>query len=354
MEGMPPVDDDTDEPQPKRRRWALPLFDRDRVVPGVSRRDHFTLNPQRCALLVIDVQRYLCPLPGDDNENDDTSSSRSAGVDRGCYSEYYQNRFPAVLAAISELLRAFRSIRDDEDTQKEENDPGSSSSQGHRRHRRRPGCEVIFTYLQALTADRRDVSLDYELSGPLLANIPTAVTDGTDDAAGALFLSPPVAPSPKGRGDLCVPKTSCGTFASTNLDYLLRQLQIDQLVVVGQMTDQCIESTVREAADRGYYVVVPSDACAATSVSAHTAAVERLRAYATVVDRSDQFANDLRAAAARTVADTAPPPVLTDGAVLEYLQSRGIDSATVTQVADALLRRPPPPSSPAPEKSAPP
>ena len=41
----------------------------------------------------------------------------------------------------------------------------------------RTGSEVIFTYLQACTNDARDISLDYKLSGPLLAGIPRVNCD---------------------------------------------------------------------------------------------------------------------------------------------------------------------------------
>ena len=37
---------------------------------------------------------------------------------------------------------------------------------------------------------------------------------------------------------------------------MLRNLGVEQLVVVGQLTDQCVESAVRDAADLGYFVTV--------------------------------------------------------------------------------------------------
>lgn len=42
------------------------------------------------------------------------------------------------------------------------------------------GSEVIFTYLQSCTKDARDISLDYKLSGPLLAGIPRVNCDYND------------------------------------------------------------------------------------------------------------------------------------------------------------------------------
>ena len=50
---------------------------------------------------------------------------------------------------------------------------------------------------------------------------------------------------------------------------LLRNLFVEQLVVCGQLTDQCVESAVRDAADLGYLVTVAEDACAAHSIEEH-------------------------------------------------------------------------------------
>ena len=67
--------------------------------------------------------------------------------------------------------------------------------------------------------------------------------------------------------DILIPKTSCSVFNSTNIAYVLRNLQIEQIVLVGQLTDQCVESAVRDAADLGFFVTVVDDACAATGVT---------------------------------------------------------------------------------------
>jgi nicotinamidase-related amidase len=54
--------------------------------------------------------------------------------------------------------------------------------------------------------------------------------------------------------ELVLPKSSSSPFNSTNLDYLLRNIGITELVVAGLLTDQCIDHTVKDAADRGYTV----------------------------------------------------------------------------------------------------
>ena len=52
------------------------------------------------------------------------------------------------------------------------------------------------------------------------------------------------------------PKTSSSVFISTNLDYVLRCLGVRQLVIVGCLTDQCVESAVRDACDLHYLVTL--------------------------------------------------------------------------------------------------
>ena len=52
-----------------------------------------------------------------------------------------------------------------------------------------------------------------------------------------------------------LPKTSSGVFNSTNLDYVLRNLGIENVIVAGFVTDQCVDMAIRDGADRGYYMV---------------------------------------------------------------------------------------------------
>ena len=45
--------------------------------------------------------------------------------------------------------------------------------------------------------------------------------------------------------DIVLPKTSSSVFVSTNLDYVLRALGVRGLLVVGCVTDQCVEHAIR-------------------------------------------------------------------------------------------------------------
>ena len=99
----------------------------------------------------------------------------------------------------------------------------------------RPYTNIIYTYIESLTKDSRDQSLDYKLSG-------FAVPKGSQDAKIISELTPD-------SDDILIPKTSCSVFNSTNIEYVLRNLGVTQLVVTGIVTNQCVESAVRDAAD---------------------------------------------------------------------------------------------------------
>jgi nicotinamidase-related amidase len=70
-------------------------------------------------------------------------------------------------------------------------------------------------------------------------------------------------------GEHVVRKTTVGAFASTSIDSLLRSLNVDQIYMAGVSTNMCVESTAREAADRGYQVTLVEDACGTTFEELH-------------------------------------------------------------------------------------
>ena len=72
-----------------------------------------------------------------------------------------------------------------------------------------------------------------------------------------------------GPCDWIVNKRSIGAFASTGIDHLLRSLGREALYMTGISTNMCVETTAREAADRGYAVTLVEDACATTHADLH-------------------------------------------------------------------------------------
>jgi nicotinamidase-related amidase len=135
---------------------------------------------------------------------------------------------------------------------------------------RAAGIEVIHTIIQSLTEDGRDRSLDHKLS-----DLHVAPSDPNGWVVEALSPIP---------GEIVLPKTSSGVFNSTNIDYVLRNLDVEYLLIAGIMTDQCVDMAVRDAADRGYMVSCIADACAATSPERHAAAIKAFGGYCWITD----------------------------------------------------------------------
>jgi len=64
-------------------------------------------------------------------------------------------------------------------------------------------------------------------------------------------------------------KRGLDTFASTNLDFILRSKGIETVIIGGFLTNCCVESTMRSAYENGYRVITLTDCTAATSAEAH-------------------------------------------------------------------------------------
>src|SRR5215467_15032291 len=63
-------------------------------------------------------------------------------------------------------------------------------------------------------------------------------------------------------------------FASTNLDFILRNRKIDTIALGGFLTNCCVESTMRTGYEKGYTVITLSDCVAATSPEEHENAIK--------------------------------------------------------------------------------
>jgi nicotinamidase-related amidase len=75
-------------------------------------------------------------------------------------------------------------------------------------------------------------------------------------------------------GDIVVEgKRGLDTFASTNLDFILRSKGIDTVILGGFLTNCCVESTMRSAYENGYRVITLTDCMAATSPAEHDNAI---------------------------------------------------------------------------------
>lgn len=134
---------------------------------------------------------------------------------------------------------------------------------------RHAGIEVVYTVIESLTRDGRDRSLDHKLSGIL---VPKGAWEGrVIDAVAPL------------DDEIVLPKTSSGVFNSTNIDYVLRNLGVRHLLVVGLLTDQCVDMAVRDGADRGYYAMCVSDCCSTYTAERQANALRAFGGYCRTV-----------------------------------------------------------------------
>lgn len=130
---------------------------------------------------------------------------------------------------------------------------------------RRRDLEVIHTRIQSLTRDGRDRSKGHR-------RLKLHAAPGSRDAD---FIEQ-VAPLDE-FDEIVINKTASGVFSSTNLHYVLNNMGIESLFVVGVYTNECVETTVRAACDLGYLVTVVDDCCATVTPELHEASLATLR-----------------------------------------------------------------------------
>jgi ureidoacrylate peracid hydrolase len=189
------------------------------------------IDPARAALLLVDVQTYNCSRDGGEYAH------LGAAEKEQRYGYFFRTLKHSALPNMVLLQQSCR----------------------------RAGIEVVYTVIESLTADGRDRSLDYKITG---FNVPK----GSPDANMVSELTP-------GEDEIVFPKTSSSVFISTNIDYVLRNLGTRYLIVAGCLTDQCVDSTVRDACDLGYLVTLPTDACVTLSAERHEWSLRNNRGY---------------------------------------------------------------------------
>lgn len=71
------------------------------------------------------------------------------------------------------------------------------------------------------------------------------------------------------HGELVLDKNCSGAFNGTVIDQILRNWGTDSLVITGMATNACVETTARDAADRGFNCILVDDACGCKDPEAH-------------------------------------------------------------------------------------
>jgi ureidoacrylate peracid hydrolase len=189
------------------------------------------IEPAHTVLLFVDIQNYNCLPTGGEYAQLDAATREAR------YGYFFRALQHSALPNMVRLQQACRRAR----------------------------IEVGYTVIESLTTDGRDRSLDYKITG-------FNVAKGSYDARVVDALAP-------ASDEIIFPKTSSSVFISTNIDYVLRNLGTRYLIVAGCLTDQCVDSTVRDACDLGYLVTVPTDACVTLSSERHEWSLRNNRGY---------------------------------------------------------------------------
>jgi nicotinamidase-related amidase len=183
------------------------------------------------ALVIVDMQAYA-----GSRDHGIGVTLREKGLERSF--DYYFDRVDLIVPNIQRLMAACREH----------------------------GIEVVHLISESYTDDCRDFSHEWkkqDLYAPRGSN--------------------PIDPRLSPVGDeIVVRKLVTGGMDGSNLDFVLRNMRISTLIVVGVELNQCVENTVRGASMRGYDVIVVSDGTAAYTAEWQEFGLEVM---------ADQFAN---------------------------------------------------------------
>ena len=93
-------------------------------------------------------------------------------------------------------------------------------------------------------------------------------------------IIPALAPK---AGELVIDKPGKGAFYATPLDGLLREAKVTRLVFMGVTTEVCVQTSMREANDRGYDSLLLEDCTESYFPQFKASAVEMIRAQGAIV-----------------------------------------------------------------------
>ena len=219
---------------------------RSKVFDAVFDNINFEIVPEKTALLIIDMQ-YL------DAHRDfgmGADAKREGITDK--YEYYFQQVENIVIPNTKRLLDACRPAN----------------------------VQVIYPRIASLVKDCREVSIEHKRI-KLLAPAGSRESEILDEIK-------PI------ENEIVISKGASGVFNATAIDQILRNLGVDTLIMTGVVTNYCVETAVRDAGDRGYNVVLVSDACAAMSEEHQRLALEILAGVYCVVMSTEEVVGALQ------------------------------------------------------------
>jgi nicotinamidase-related amidase len=187
----------------------------------------FDIAPGKTALVLIDMQKIASPEP-----------FVEAAIKKG---------FPAedVKAAVADYEKRFWNAVD--------------NAEKVLKACRAKGIDVVHVHLEAPTKNPLHTA-------KVNRKIGLIVPPASDESQSIDQIKPQ-------PGELVVNKTNGGAFSGTNLDFILRNMDIESLILVGFLTDECVAATAYHASDIGYDVILVRDATATHRKEAHEALI---------------------------------------------------------------------------------
>jgi len=120
--------------------------------------------------------------------------------------------------------------------------------------------------------------------GPFFLNTPALATVALLKGTWGAAIHEEVKPAP---GEPVIGKWIVSAFSRSKLDETLRQKGITDLILTGVATNMVVESTARDATERGYSLITVEDAVTTFSEEAHQAAIAMLRMFGDVASASE-------------------------------------------------------------------
>jgi len=197
------------------------------------------------ALLIIDMQYFDAHW-----EYGMCLKARQAGFEKEL--GYYRERLNLIVPNIRRLMDAFRAT----------------------------GMEVIHTRIQSMVPDGRD-------RGPAHKKLGHSAPPGSREAEILEELKPL-------QNELVFNKTAGSAFVSTNIEYVLRNMGIRNLVVVGVVTTGCVHTAVTDASDLGFNVVLVEDGVGSIVPEMHWNSIRVLRDVYAKIMSTDEVLDRIR------------------------------------------------------------
>jgi nicotinamidase-related amidase len=190
---------------------------------------HYEFSPSQTALVIVDMQYS-------DAHRDYGIGAKAKRLGAEAQFAYYFDRLESlVIPNIQQMQQFCRSV----------------------------GIEVIFLRIASLLRDGRELNTMQKRSGTLVASVGSKETEILEE----------IAPL---DDELVINKGSSGVFNGTAFDQILDNMGITNLIFCGVGTNYCVETSVRDAGDRNYNVIMLRDGCAARNEEHERLAAEIL------------------------------------------------------------------------------